>query len=143
MAQVLKSLGTRASCVPHGHGGLDELTTSGPNQISSFGLPGDNGELNTTILDPQSLGFERADAQAFDGGTPEDNAVITQEILTGEDRGQRRDIVLLNSAMALYVGGEATSLEQGVVLASESIDRGYAQETLAALVQLSQALAVS
>ncbi len=143
MARVLQSLGSTAACVVHGHGGVDELTTTGPNQISTFGLDGKNGQVTTQMLDPQALGFERADAADLLGGTPAENASIMREILAAKDRGPRRDVVLRNSGMALYVGGKADSLEDGLVLAADSIDKGAALEKLEALVDLTQAFAVA
>ncbi len=141
MARVLQSLGSRAACVVHGYHGVDELTTTGPNQISFFGLDALNGDVKTEVLDPQALGFDRAKRVDLLGGIPIENATITRDILAGKDRGPRRDVVLLNSGMALYVGGKADSLEDGLGLAAESIDQGAALEKLAALVELSQALA--
>ena len=86
MAQVLQSLGSRAACVVHGTWRLDELTTTGPNQISIFGLDAQNGEVKTEILDPQALGFDRAKRVDLLGGTPIENAIITRDILAGKDR---------------------------------------------------------
>ncbi|TFG73102.1 MAG: anthranilate phosphoribosyltransferase [Anaerolineales bacterium] len=141
MARVLQSLGSRAACVVHGYHGVDELTTTGPNQISTFGLDGQNGDVKTVGLDPQALGFARAKRIDLLGGTPVENAIISRDILAGKDRGPRRDVVLLNSGMVLYVGGKTDSLEDGLVSAAESIDQGAAQEKLVALAELSQALA--
>lgn len=141
MARVLLGLGSKAACVLHGHLGVDELTTTGPNQISTFGLNGNNEGVTTAMLDPQALGFDRATLDDLLGGTPAENAGMTRDILAGRDRGPRRDVVVLNSGMALFVGDKAGSLEEGLMLAEGSIDKGAALEKLAALVDLSQALA--
>ena len=141
LAQVLQSLGSKAACVMHGHGGLDELTTTGPNQISIFGINGEYGPVKTKMLDPSDLGFERPDLEELLGGTPQENAAITRHILSGEDRGPRRDVVLLNSGMALYVGSKADTLTEGISQAADSIDSGIALEKLSTLVDFTQSFA--
>jgi anthranilate phosphoribosyltransferase len=139
MARVLRDLGSRAAYVVHGHGGLDELTTTGPNRISHFGLGG-SSEVTTETLDPQSLGFAVALPQDLLGGEPEDNARITRDVLSGRDRGPKRDVVLLNAAAALHVGGLADSLEDGLSLAQTSIDEGAALGTLDAMIAYTTAI---
>jgi anthranilate phosphoribosyltransferase len=137
LARVLQQLGGRAACVVHGFGGLDELTTAGPNRVSYFGGPA-NGHVVTEVLDPAGLGFAAAPAEALRGGDPQENARITRRVLAGEDRGPRRDVVLLNAAAALLAGGMAADLEEGVDRAAASIDCGAALSTLEALVTYSQ-----
>ncbi len=137
MASVLKALGSRAAYVVHG-AGLDELTTSGLNQVSYFGVAPANGRVVTEVLDPRELGFEPAPPEALRGGGPAENARIMRAILSGEDRGPRRDVVLLNAAAALVAGGVAATLEEGVARAAESIDSGAALRTLTKLIEFSQ-----
>jgi anthranilate phosphoribosyltransferase len=141
MAQVLQSLGSRAACVVHGHGGLDELTTTGPNQVSYFGIGGANGGVVTETLQSQDLGFDVAVPEDLRGGDPAQNATILREVLTGTDRGPRRDVVLLNAAAALWVGGAAADLRAGVARAADSIDGGAALRCLEVLIGFSQRLA--
>jgi anthranilate phosphoribosyltransferase len=141
LARVLQQLGSRAAYVVHGHGGLDELTTTGPNRISCFGVEPGNGVVATRTLDPGQLGFRRAEAGDLQGGTPQDNARITHALLDGLDRGPRRDVVLLNAAAALVAGGKAADLPEGIALAAESIDSGAALRTLGALAEFSQQVA--
>jgi anthranilate phosphoribosyltransferase len=138
LARVLKQLGGRAACVVHGYGGLDELTTAGPNRVSYFGTGPANDRIVTEELDPARLGFQPAAAEALRGGDPQENALITRQVLDGVDRGPRRDVVLLNAAVALLAGGAAPDLEQGVALATESIDSGAALASLEALISYSQ-----
>lgn len=138
MANVLQALGSDAAYVVHGAGRLDELTTEGPNRVSYFGVAETNGRVVTDTLDPREFGFEPPAEGAFRGGTPEENAAITRGILAGDDRGPRREIVLLNAAAALAAGGKAPGLEVGLELAAESIDSGAALGTLQALVDYSQ-----
>jgi anthranilate phosphoribosyltransferase len=139
MAHVLRDLGSRAAYVVHGHGGLDELTTTGPNRVSSFGLASGQ-EVVTEILDPKSLGFAVADSEDLAGGEPEENASITRDVLSGRDRGPRRDVVLLNAGAALHVGGVADDLAGGIALAQTSIDEGVALHTLEAMVAFTNAV---
>jgi anthranilate phosphoribosyltransferase len=141
LARVLQQLGGRAAFVVHGHGGLDELTTTGPNRVSYFGAAPANGQVITETLDPGRLGFAPARLEDLTGGDPEENARITRRVLAGEDCGPRRDVVLLNAAAALLAGGAVSDLEQGVGRAAHSIDSGAALVTLEALVGYSRRFA--
>jgi anthranilate phosphoribosyltransferase len=138
MASVLKALGSRAAYVVHGHGRLDELSTTGPNRVSRFGVGLTNGQIVTETLDPQDLGFERATADDLCGGTPEENADITRAILSGGDRGPKRDVVLLNAAAALLVAGSVSDLPEGIRQAAQSIDSGAALAKVDDLARYSQ-----
>jgi len=141
LARVLQQLGSDAAYVVHGHGGLDELTTTGPNQVSCFGVAPGNGDVVTEVLDPCELGFRQAKDSDLKGGDPQENARITHAVLAGQDRGPRRDVVLLNAAAALMAGRAVTGLEEGVARAVESIDSGAAIGTLEALIDYSQRVA--
>jgi anthranilate phosphoribosyltransferase len=127
--------------VVHGHGGLDELTTTGPNRISHFGLGGSATDaVVTETLDPRTLGLSLARPEDLLGGEPEENARITRSVLSGQDRGPRRDVVLLNAAAALHVGGLVDGLEAGLAMAQTSIDDGAAQRTLDAMIAYTNAV---
>jgi len=141
LACVLKELGARAAYVVHGAGGLDELSTGGPNRVSYFGIAGENGHVVTKTLDPRNYGFEPADLADLRGGDPQENARITRDILSGKDRGPRRDTVLLNAAAALLVGGVVDGLTPGIGKAAQSIDSGAALDKLEQLVKFSQSIA--
>ncbi|MCS6872701.1 MAG: anthranilate phosphoribosyltransferase, partial [Anaerolineae bacterium] len=130
LAHVLCGLGAQAAFVVHGFGGLDELSTAGENQVSELR----NGSVRTYMLDPRELGFSRCDPSELRGGDPQTNAAITRRILTGEENGAKRDVVLLNAAAALVAGGAAETLADGVRLAAESIESGAALAKLEALV---------
>jgi anthranilate phosphoribosyltransferase len=138
MARVLRDLGSRAAYVVHGHGGLDELTTTGPNRVSRFGLDAGRGVVTET-LDPQALGFAVAQPDDLLGGEPEQNARITRDVLAGQDHSPRRDVVLLNAGAALHVGGLAGDLQAGIALAQKSIDEGAALRTLEAMIAFTNA----
>jgi anthranilate synthase/phosphoribosyltransferase len=134
IAKVLGELGGRGAFVVHGHGGLDELTTTGPNRISRL----KDGQVVTEILDPLDLGFNRADPADLLGGTAEENAKITRDILSGQRNGARRDVVVLNAATALVAAGRANDLPEGIKLANESIDSGAALNVLNRFVEFTQ-----
>ena len=124
LAHVLKTLGSKAAMVIHGHGGLDELSTEGPNRVSALR----DGKVTTFELDPADLGLARGKLEDFIGGTPEENAVITRDVLSGKDQGPRRDLVLLNAAATLSV--ECHDFAAGLEEARQSIDSGQALATL-------------
>lgn len=136
LAEVLKSLGTVHAMVVHGHGGLDELSTTGSNQVVHL----NEGNIKTYELDPTELGLPMAPKEALLGGTSQENAVIALEILHGKP-GPKRDAVILNAAAGMIVSGKATNMETGLTMAAEAIDSGKALSKLEALISLSQRLA--
>lgn len=129
IARVLGALGTKAAFVVHGADGLDELSTTGVNIVSRL----DGGEVTTYELDPAKLGLRRATLEVFVGGTPQENAKITQDILAGNDVGPRRDIVLLNAAAALSL--DSNDWVAGLDEARKSIESGAAMACLEAWIQ--------
>lgn len=139
LAHVLKSLGSRAAFVFHSADGLDELTTTSENHLTYF----TNGVVHTETLDARELGLERAQRDELRGGNPQENAAITRQILRGEERGAKRDVVTLNAAAALVAGGKASDLRQGLDLANDALDSGRAYAALNELVALSQGLRVA
>ncbi|MHB0914264.1 MAG: anthranilate phosphoribosyltransferase [Thermoleophilia bacterium] len=133
MASSLKRLGCRHGMVVHGSDGLDEITVTGPSMIAEF-REGDDG-VSVHEVRPEDFGFSSADdPSALNGGSAKDNAAIIRAVLDGE-KGPRRDIVLINAAAALYVGGVAESIAAGVELACGSIDSGAARDKLAGFVE--------
>lgn len=131
LAEVLRDLGCGHALVVHGSDGLDEITLTGESQVAEL----KNGEVTSYILHPEEFGFKICDYEDLKGGTPEENAVMIQNILDGES-GPRRDIVLLNSAAAIYVAGKADSLESGIQCAVDSIESGKAREKLEGLQRI-------
>ena len=125
LAHVLKNFGAQCAFVVHGGDGLDEITTTTTTQVSELA----DGEVNTYTLNPTELGIPTAQPNDLRGGTPEENAAITLDILRGE-KGPRRDIVLLNAAAAIVAGGKAEDITAGLAVAEESIDSGQALEKL-------------
>ena len=128
MARVLGTLNSKAAFVVHGDGGLDELSTTGPSRVSRYY----DGAVVTETVDPLRLGLSPASIDDLLGGTPEENAQITRDILAGKDRGPRREIVVLNAAAALCV--ESNDWPAGLRAAQEAIDSGAALGTLEAWI---------
>jgi anthranilate phosphoribosyltransferase len=131
LAEVLRDLGCSHALVVHGSDGLDEITLTGESQIAEL----KNGDVTSYSLNPEKLGFKCCNSDDLKGGTPEENATMIQKILDGE-LGPHRDIVLLNSAAAIYVAGKADSLERGIQLAMDSIESGKARDKLEALCRI-------
>lgn len=138
LAHVLKSLGTRSAIVVNGFGGLDEMTTGGPNRVTHLR---EDGSIDTYELDPLSFGFEGASVSELRGGTPEENASILRGILSGGIGGAKRDVVLLNAGAALWAAGKVSGLQDGIELATETIDSGAAVDKLDALIEKTQSYA--
>jgi anthranilate phosphoribosyltransferase len=132
IAKVLGSLGGKAAFVVHGHGGLDELTTSGRNLMSHL----HHGKVNTFEFDARKLDLRPAKAEQLLGGDPAQNAIILRNLLNGQDDSPRRDVVLLNSAAAL--AAEDGDLAAGLIEAETSLRSGAALEKLDALISFSQ-----
>jgi len=135
MARALGELGARRAMVVHGSDGLDELTITGKSSAALL----DDGEVRLLEIEPEQCDLPRA-ASGIElvGGNAKTNAEILRKILDKEIFGPRRDIVLLNAAAALWVVEKAKDLEEGVVLAAESIDSGAARKRLDELVRVSQ-----
>jgi anthranilate phosphoribosyltransferase len=132
LAEVLGKLGGKAAMVFHGFGGLDELTTNGPNQVSRLYA----GEISTYFFDPADLGLRPAPMEILRGGDPQENAELLVAILSGRDQSPRRDVVVLNAAAGL--AAESGDFQAGIALARQAIDSGAAIEKLQLLVKTSQ-----
>jgi len=135
LARVLAELGTIRAFVVHGSDNLDEISNTGESRISEVR----EGVVRTSIVRPEDFGLPRAAIRDLLGGDRERNAEIIRAILAG-DPGPRRDIVLMNAAAALVVGGRARDLKEGAALAARSIDSGAARGKLERLVGLTQEL---
>jgi anthranilate phosphoribosyltransferase len=133
MAHVLGELGSESAIVVSGYGGLDELTTTGPNHVSHY----QNEEVRTYDFNPQDYGFEGASINELLGGDPDENAAILRGILSGEIQGAKRDVTLLNAGAALLAAGKVKNLAEGITLAVETLDSGAALAKLDALIEFS------
>jgi len=136
LARALAELGTLRAYVVHGDDGLDEISNTGPSHISEVR----EGVVRSSTVRPEDFGLPRSSLQDLRGGDREENAEIVRHVLAAE-AGPRRDIVLMNAAAALVVGGKAHDFKEGVALAAESVDSGAAAAKLAGLIALSQRLA--
>ncbi|HDY75979.1 MAG TPA: anthranilate phosphoribosyltransferase, partial [Candidatus Marinimicrobia bacterium] len=125
-ANVLKALGSTNVMVFHGRDGLDEISTTTTTIISQIQ---NGGDVKTFEFDASELGLNRVSISDLRGGNPAENAEIITSILKGE-KGPKRDIVLLNAAAGIVVGGKASTLEDGLLLAAESVDSGAALNIL-------------
>ncbi|MGM0370306.1 MAG: anthranilate phosphoribosyltransferase [Bacillota bacterium] len=132
IAHVLKNLGVEAAFVVHGLEGLDELSTVGKTKVSQL----QDGQVETYTIKPQDLGLEEATPEELQGGTPQENAEILRQILSGTE-GKKQDIVLLNAAAALVAANKADNLEAGIELAREVIASGAALKKLNQLIKVS------
>ena len=133
LAQVLSNLGVKRGMVIHGCDGLDEATLTDETKVVEI----NNGTLKSYYLKPEDYGFERCSMEALQGGSPEENAMITKDILNGTERGAKRDVVVLNSAMAFYLAGKGISITDSKRLAEDLIDSGTALRKMNQLIQLS------
>lgn len=133
LARVLMDLGVKRGMVVYGMDKLDELSVSAPTAVCEF----KDGWFKKYTLAPEDFGLKRHAKRELVGGTPAENAEIALSILRGEERGAKRDAVLLNAGSALYLGGKADGIKDGIVLAGELLDSGKALATLEALKSVS------
>lgn len=134
LAQVLMSLGVKRGMVIYGQDCLDEISLSAPTSVCEF----KDGWFKRYIIQPEDFGFTRCKKDDIKGGTPEENAAITRAILSGKEQGPKRDIVLLNAGAAIYLGGKAASIADGIDVARSLIESGAGLEKVAAFAKLSQ-----
>ncbi|MCR5102670.1 MAG: anthranilate phosphoribosyltransferase [Butyrivibrio sp.] len=126
LAQVLSNLGVKRGYVVCGSDGLDEITLTGPTYVCEIR----DGNLRPYEFNPEEFGFKLCKLEEVLGGTPEDNAQITRDILEGKDVGPKRDVAIINAAVAIYLGKDDTTLEEAVELARNSITSGNAMKKL-------------
>ena len=132
LTRVLTSLGVKRGMVVYGQDKLDEISLSSPTTICEI----KDGWYKTYVIAPEDFGFGRCKKEDLKGGTPAENAQITLDILNGV-KGHKRNAVLLNAGAALYIGGKAKDVKEGVVLAAELIDSGKALATLQNFIEFS------
>jgi len=131
LSGALVKLGVNKGIVIHGYGKIDELSLEGPNQVSIV----DGDSIIERTIDAKDLGLAPAPNSSLEGGDLSENAQILLEVLGGLEKGPKRDVVLLNSALGFMVSGKCDSLEEGLLLAKESIDSGNALEKLELLIK--------
>ncbi len=126
LARVLYGLGVRKGMVVYGREKLDEISAVGETAVCEF----EKGRYTTYEITPEEFGLKRCKKEDLVGGTPEENAKITRDILSGADKGPKRDTVLMNAGAALYIADKAGSMAEGIKLAAELIDSGKALEAM-------------
>ncbi|MEE9201460.1 MAG: anthranilate phosphoribosyltransferase [Candidatus Brocadiales bacterium] len=137
LARVLRNLGTERAMVVRGLDGLDEITTSDKTKITE--LKGQ--KIRGYYLEPEEYGIKRSRSEDLGAKDPDESAQAIREVLDGR-KGPKRDVVLVNAAAAIMIGGTAGDMKQGLALAAESIDSGRARDSLAKLIELSHEAAV-
>jgi anthranilate phosphoribosyltransferase len=136
VASALALLGTHHALVVHGEDGYDEISLGAATQIVSVR----DGEIDSSMFEPEMVGFERSSPASLRGGDAAHNAEIARAVLGGEV-GPRRDVVLLNAGAALVACGRADGMADGVRLAAQAIDSGSASERLERLVAITRGFA--
>ncbi|MDP4127866.1 MAG: anthranilate phosphoribosyltransferase [Bacillota bacterium] len=126
LAQVLSNLGVVRGLAVSGCDGMDEVTLTGETYVCEIR----HGELTTYDITPEQFGISRCKLKDLVGGSPEDNAEITRNILMGKDKGAKRDVVVLNAAMGLYLGIDNCTVADCIQKAKELIDSGKAAAKL-------------
>ena len=133
VAEVLMKLGSKPGMVVYGTDKLDEISLSAPTAVCEY----KDGWMKNYTVTPEQFGFERCTKDDLLGGTPQENADITRGILAGEIKGHKRNAVLLNAGAAIYIGGKAGSMQEGIALAAELIDSGKALAALDSFIRSS------
>ena len=124
--KVLFELGLKSAMVFHGQDGLDEITTTTNTKVFQFI---NRSEINCYEINPNELEMPLSNLSDLKGGSPKENAQIILRILKNE-KGPKRDIVILNAAAGIFISGKSKSLKEGISLARKSLDSGSAYEAL-------------
>ena len=130
VAEVLKKLGSSHGMIVHGDDGLDEMSTTASTKVSRLK---NDGSIDTISISAEDYGFETASLDDLQGGMPDENAEIIKNILNGSDTGKKADIVILNAAAGIFVGGRVKNIEEGISIARETISSGAAMNILVEL----------
>lgn len=134
LAEVLSNLGVKRGLSVCGSDGLDEITVTGSTHCCEIR----DGSLKSFDIHPEQFGLKTYGREEIVGGSPEENAKITKDILSGKEQGAKRDIVLMNAGLGIYVGRDDLSMEDAVRLAAEMIDTGKAYRKMEEFVKASQ-----
>ena len=133
IANAMMNMGVERALVVSGNDNMDEITLTGATTISEI----KDNTVNTYTVTPEQFGFVTVDLIELQGGDGKVNAQITKDILSGKEKGAKRNIVLLNAGATLYAGGMCSSIEEGIKLAEKTIDSGKAASIIDALVEAS------
>lgn len=133
MSRVLSNIGVKRGMTVFGMDGVDEISASDKTYVCEFR----DGWFKEYEIEPEDFGYKKCDKSELEGGTPEENAEITRNILNGTLRDGKRNAVCLNAGAAIYVAGKADSLAEGIKIAEETIDSGKAIERMNEIVAFS------
>lgn len=133
IANAMMNMGVERALVVSGNDNMDEITLTGATTISEI----KDNTVNTYTVTPEQFGFETVELKELQGGDGKVNAQITKDILSGKEKGAKRNIVLLNAGATLYAGGMCSSIEEGIKLAQKTINSGKAASIIDALVEAS------
>lgn len=134
IAEVFRILGLERAMVVHGDPGIDEISTVGNTKISELR----GNEIRTYIIRPEEFGLKRARIDDLAGGDRKENAIILKKILNGGEKGAKRDIVLINAAAGIVIGGKAANLKEGLNMATEVLDSGKAYKKLEEFIEFTR-----
>jgi anthranilate phosphoribosyltransferase len=137
VAEALRALGAEKALVVHGTDGLDEVTVTGSTRVAEVS----DGGVTEYEISPEQFGLPHHDPDGLLGGDAHLNARVLKDVLSGEEEGAARDVILLNAGAAVYVSGRAKAHEEGVRHAGESIASGAATEALKSFVRATRRLA--
>ena len=133
MAKVLSQLGVTNATVVHGQDGFDEVSASAPTTIAEVV----DGKVNKYEITPEQFGIKRCNKSDIIGGTPEENAQITRDILNGKVDA-RRDVVLMNAGVAIHTARPEITIAEGIEIARKAIDDKAARQQLEKFINLTQ-----
>lgn len=131
LASVLANLGVTRGVVVCGKDGLDEITLTGETMVYEIR----EGNITNYTIKPEDFGLKSCELSELIGGTPEENAKICKDILLGKELGAKRDVILMNAGMCLYLGIDKITLKQGVEMAAKIIDSKKAYDKLLEFVE--------
>ncbi len=136
IAEALLDLDVKRAYVLSSEDGMDEISLAAPTRYAYV----EENRVSEGVIEPLSHGFKRAPKEAILGGDAKENAAILRKILTGEEMGAKRDIVLLNGAYALFTDGRARDIKEAIEILTETIDSGKASKHLEKIIQISNSL---
>lgn len=129
-SRVMSTMGVKRAMVVCGSDGMDEITVTGKTYVNEI----KDGKILEYEIDPKDYGIEYAEPEDIMGGSGEENAEITRKIFAGE-KGPKRDIVVLNSAAGIYIGGKADTYAEAIEIAKKMIDEGHVTDKVNELVE--------
>ena len=134
LANVLPGLGVKRALIVHGTDGMDEISVGAPTLVHEIS----DGWERSYEIRPEDFGITPASKDAIRGGKPDENAAVTRGILSGEITDARADVCLMNAGAAIYIGGTASSIADGIAAARRTIADGSALQKLEAFIRISQ-----